>query len=1084
MIPAGSPSPLRDAGFFAFRTALLPWDALEALGGHAAPVAGAEALPGALAADRAAQRARLRELAGRPEVREALFLASPDLDEALAHWFADPEGEKGARAEKALVRYVARMAGRSTPFGLFAGCSLGRIAEGTRLATGPRESYVRHTRLDMDYLCTLTEALAKDEALAADLTWKPNSSLYRAGGRLRYAESRMVRKSRAYHLVAVEETDYLLATLARAREGARQDALAQALVDGDITFEEALAYIKELCASQILVPVLEAPVTGPEPIHALIPELASHPATEPIASALARVRDGLDGLDRRPLGVPQEAYRAIARDLEPLPAKVEMNRLFQVDMVKPAPEARLGGAVLEEVRAAVELLHGMAPRPGKDALAAFREAFEARYETREVPLAEVLDEEGGIGFQASNRPESEASPLLEGLAFPGRAGENTVAWGAREALLLERLVASGGAPVLSLEPADLEKLKTTGAAPLPDSLAVMAKVAAASPEALEAGDFQVSVSGVSGPSGANLLGRFCHGDEALTAEVRALLQAEEACRPGAVFAEVVHLPEGRIGNVILRPLLRGFEIPFLGRSGAEADRQIPVDDLRVSIREGRIVLRSARLGKEVLPRLTNAHNYSARSLGVYRFLCMLQHQGVTAGLGWSWGPLDSLPFLPRVVAGRLVLAKARWRVAKDELKPFLEGKGAKQALDAPRWTALQAWRAERRLPRWVLLADGDNKLPVDLDSVLSVETFLDTVKQRPGFTLEELFPGPGELVGEGPEGRFVHELVVPFLAPVPEEKAAAEIPAERAAPAAGPERAFLPGSEWLYAKIYAGPAGVDQVLREAVEPLVRAALASGAAEGWFFIRYGDPDNHLRLRFRGHGPRLLGEVAPRLHEALEPLRRIGVVAKVMHDTYHRELERYGGGEAMLLGEALFQADSEAALGILQTYTGDAAADARWRLAALGMDLLLEDLGMDGEAKLALLQGLRTGFLREFGGEGPFERQLGDRFRAERKALEALLDPACDAGTLAGGVALLRRRSEASRPLAARLRELAGQDGTPDLASLAGSYLHMHANRMLRSAARAQELVLYDFLARVHESRLARARKGKAKEAAPA
>ena len=42
----------------------------------------------------------------------------------------------------------------------------------------------------------------------------------------------------------------------------------------------------------------------------------------------------------------------------------------------------------------------------------------------------------------------------------------------------------------------------------------------------------------------------------------------------------------------------------------------------------------------------------------------------------------------------------------------------------------------------------------------------------------------------------------------------------------------------------------------------------------------------------------------------------------------------------------------------------------------------------------------------------------------------------------------------------------------LAELAPSYLHMHANRLLRSAQRAQELVLYDFLARLEESRAAR------------
>jgi hypothetical protein len=49
-------------------------------------------------------------------------------------------------------------------------------------------------------------------------------------------------------------------------------------------------------------------------------------------------------------------------------------------------------------------------------------------------------------------------------------------------------------------------------------------------------------------------------------------------------------------------------------------------------------------------------------------------------------------------------------------------------------------------------------------------------------------------------------------------------------------------------------------------------------------------------------------------------------------------------------------------------------------------------------------------------------------------------------------------------------------TVPLPELAVSYLHMHANRLLRSAHRAQELVLYDFLARLYESRAARAPRG--------
>ncbi|HEX9083011.1 MAG TPA: lantibiotic dehydratase C-terminal domain-containing protein, partial [Holophagaceae bacterium] len=76
----------------------------------------------------------------------------------------------------------------------------------------------------------------------------------------------------------------------------------------------------------------------------------------------------------------------------------------------------------------------------------------------------------------------------------------------------------------------------------------------------------------------------------------------------------------------------------------------------------------------------------------------------------------------------------------------------------------------------------------------------------------------------------------------------------------------------------------------------------------------------------------------------------------------------------------------------------------------------------------------------------------------------------------GIAFLRNRSKDIRPLGQSLREASAQGllGT-SLESLAGSYLHMHANRLLRASARAQELVLYDFLTRIYESRLARERR---------
>ena len=204
---------------------------------------------------------------------------------------------------------------------------------------------------------------------------------------------------------------------------------------------------------------------------------------------------------------------------------------------------------------------------------------------------------------------------------------------------------------------------------------------------------------------------------------------------------------------------------------------------------------------------------------------------------------------------------------------------------------------------------------------------------------------------------------------------------------------------------------------------------------------------------------------------------GLVWRAQADTYHREVERYGGPIGMTLSERIFDADSDAVLAIVELLDGDAGADARWRLLLRGIDLLLDDLGFDLDAKSSLLDGLRAGYRREHAPDTRFDKQLGDRFRKERTALETLLDAAPDADhPLALGFPPLAARSKALAPIVRELRA-AVEAGrlTVSLPSLAASLVHMHANRMLRAAARANELVLYDFLARLYEGRRARRRR---------
>ena len=114
-------SQIYPSGFFVFRTPLLPFEELEAwnAGLEAASVSAdrPEELERALAADRVRLRERLRALCDRPEILEALFLASPSLVDGLPLWLTQPESKKGQRVERVLVRYLYRMAARAA-FGM------------------------------------------------------------------------------------------------------------------------------------------------------------------------------------------------------------------------------------------------------------------------------------------------------------------------------------------------------------------------------------------------------------------------------------------------------------------------------------------------------------------------------------------------------------------------------------------------------------------------------------------------------------------------------------------------------------------------------------------------------------------------------------------------------------------------------------------------------------------------------------------------------------------------------------------------------------------------------------------------------
>ncbi|SET98879.1 lantibiotic dehydratase [Hymenobacter actinosclerus] len=1037
---------LSDCNFFLLRTPALPYQTI------------AELTPDGL-----------REICRSPYVQEALFVASPDLFEVFRQWYdgtlTNPKDRD--RVELTVTKYVLRMSYRSTPFGLFAGVSRGELGTCTTLRLAAPEQYAKHVRLDMDYLCALALSLARDPDIRSHLMYFPNSTIYRAGDSLRLVEYRVHNKVRTHHLVSLGRTTYLEQAILAATQGATIAEIANTLVDADVTLAEAEAYVYELLDSQVLVSRLEPSITGPGYLEMIIAELTPLPACTALVGHLTTLTQSLGELSAANSTQALPLYNDIARQLRQLGVSFELGQLFQVDLRKPTILQQLNASIVDDVRKATDLLSRLNRHDESPTLIAFKDAFRTRYEEAEVPLVQVLDSELGIGYPINSTSVSDSAPLLNGLVAAAAAEpDRTYRWTAWRQRLLEAYVETRrtNAAELTLTEEMLAPFLQQAAPPLPASCYAMISLLADSAQDLDDGNYQVVFGGTDGPSAARLIGRFSYLDDQLTEQLQECLRREAAAYPEAILAEVVHINQSRMGNVVIRPQLRSYEIPIMVQAGVAAEHCILLDDLLISLRGNTVVLRSKRLQREVIPRLSTAHNYGFNTLPAYRLLCDLQQQDQMLNCRWDWGLLQDADFLPRVVIGKVILARARWLLHAVDLKALAT---------APDDLAfMKELRARRNLPRWVTYREGDNELPFDLNNPLALRLLKSVLRNSSSAVLEErLLPAATSVVTDG-SSSFLHELIIPL-----HNSSFAAAPPPLPPPLVqNIPRQFAVGSEWLYLKLYCGVKTADRVVVEYLAPLAAELRAAGIIEQWFFIRYADPDHHVRVRFRGQGA-FYGVVLERLHQVLEPLRHAAVLTDYYTATYTRELERYGW-ENIEDSEFIFWQDSEAVAGILALLDeGEAGDEIRWQIGLRGVDTFLSDVGLTLPERKNLMADLQSLFKDEFGAHAAAARKsLGYRYRQEKAKVHDALSPvAGPEDELFPVIQILEARSRAWEAPLARIRERhqRGQLAV-GFQSLLASYVHMFLNRLLRSHQRQQEMVLYDFLFQAYSSRLAQQR----------
>jgi len=703
---------------------------------------------------------KIRTIALDPVINEALFVASPEFHNKLKKCLDYKESNLNneERLCQTFYKYLSRMASRCTPFGLFAGCGVGSEGEETNIILSEIQEFDRHTRLDMVYLCNLAQSLEKDQKIKIKLRYFPNTTLYKSGEKLRYIEYRYKRDFRTHHLIEIKNSEFLEMILSEAREGKTVRELEKFLLKEDIPLEQSYEYINNLIDNQIIISELDPTVTGSEFLDRIMNILIPIKPIENVTIILNQTKKKLDLIDKM-IGNSPDLYYEIASDLKQLGVDYNIKYLFQTDLNLKLLRSTIDKSVFNSLKEVTILFNKLTLRNGDSRISQFIEAYLKRYETRECPLLNVLDTETGIGYLQVNRNSGgDISTLIADLVMPYKEVDSMkFRWDKVQEFLFNKYKEANEKQYYEIEITDADVISfPVEWSDLPVTFCCLAKLIEGPSKKYPAG--RIFVSGAGGLSASRLLGRFCHGNKEILDFVKEICEFEDKMVHDAITAEIVHLPESRIGNVILRPILRNYEIPFLTSPAVDPEHTISLDDIYISVRNKKIILRSKRLNKVVVPYLSNAHNHLNSTLPVYQFLCDLQTQDKRSSIGFDWGTLrESYYFKPRVLYKNLIISAASWKIRKDDIDAFYRIKDDKELL-----VAVKEWREKKKMPEQVLLDMSDNALFVTFKNILSIRTLLSSVKKMDSFILEEFLFDPDNAIVKNNDGIFTNELVFAF----------------------------------------------------------------------------------------------------------------------------------------------------------------------------------------------------------------------------------------------------------------------------------------------------------------------------------
>jgi thiopeptide-type bacteriocin biosynthesis protein len=531
-------------------------------------------------------------------VHQALRLSSPE-------FYARCLKNFDKKKEATLIRYLLRMSTRATPFGIYAGYTIGTKGLNTELIFEAYDKWPVRSKVDGSYVLKSLQ----QEVSATTGVMSLNPTLW-------VKENELTILSRKYN------EDYVTTDVNQIRFKTNQSGIEKLSAlnnNRKIKTKKDSKYVDELVKHRIIVPHLD-------------------------------YKGYLSGHDHT-------SWDTFYLN-DKMPSKVLETQTYII-LNKSAQFCTLSEQTLNQVARGVELLHKLFEcqiwvDQKKSDLGKFCESMELKYPGHELPLIEALDPAFGVMDQLDKgRPGTE--PTNRDFSALERYFQNRIL---TQCLRMEEWALTAS-ELKEIEA--LDKIHMYRSARLPSSVSAFTEMLADGKIHLK------TVIGSPSTQAFSRLAAGDSSFESKLQEMSDWDKKQNENIIFAEIIDWPQ--DSAIANLNSRKILTEYVIPIeFPVADRPIEKQIFISDILISVCYGKIRLRSRKLDKEIVPIMSTAYNLVNQLNPFLKFLAGIASQDNFKYFGWKWGKLRELPYLPRIRYKNIILSPRAWKLSLESVK--------------------------------------------------------------------------------------------------------------------------------------------------------------------------------------------------------------------------------------------------------------------------------------------------------------------------------------------------------------------------------------------------------------------------------